>query len=154
MNLRTLRPSRRPPRPGDVFALGLPDGTFLFGRVIRTDANPLGVGRGVLIYVYHSRTSTRDAVPELSPDSLLIPPLITNRLPWSRGYFEFVEHRPLTPRDQLPAHSFRNSQGLCFDEFGRRIPDAIGAVGEWGLHSYRSIDDAISKAIGIPLSAE
>ena len=36
-NLRVLKRSRKPPTPGDVFAMQLPDGRYLFGRVILAD---------------------------------------------------------------------------------------------------------------------
>ncbi len=37
-NFQVLRPIRKKLRPGDVFAMRLPDGWYLFGRVIPTEA--------------------------------------------------------------------------------------------------------------------
>jgi hypothetical protein len=42
-NLRVIRPARKKPERGDVFALQLPDETYMFGRVIRTDADAGGL---------------------------------------------------------------------------------------------------------------
>jgi hypothetical protein len=131
-----------------------PDGLFLFGRVISTDANPLGVRGGILVYIYRARSRDKAAVPELVPTQLLVPPMITNKLPWTEGYFEHVENRPLTAEDRLPRHSFRDTRGWFFDERGNRLSGPTEPVGQWGLHSYRTIDDEISRALGIPLAAD
>jgi hypothetical protein len=130
------------------------DAGYLFGRVIDADANPLGVGGAVLIYVYRPRSRTKKAIPPLTCGDLLVAPMMTNRLPWSKGYFEFLEHRPLGKVDLLARHCFKDSRGWFFDEKGRQLREAIEPVGEWGLHSYRTIDDAISEALGIPLATD
>ncbi len=153
MNLRVLKPSRRAPQLGDVFAMLPPDGRYLFGRVVATDTT-IGGFPGVLIYVYRQRSDRKDQVPNLTSDDLLVAPMGTNRLPWSRGYFETVEKRGLGPSDKLSQHCFRDSRGWFFDEYGSRLPEPIGIVGSWGMGSFRTVDDNISKALGIPLSPE
>lgn len=53
-NLRILKPSRRAPKPGDVFVIQLPDESYLFGRVITPEARwtkAEGAGPAVLIYI-------------------------------------------------------------------------------------------------------
>lgn len=154
MNLAVLRKSRRRLKPGDVFMMPPPDGKYLYGRVIDTNANPLGVGGAVMIYVYSVRTEGRAPIPKLSPKRLLLPPIITNRLPWSRGYFEHLEHRPLQPDECLPLHCFRDFRGRFLDQSGRQLPGPVEPVGEFGLHSFRTIDDEISKALGLPRATE
>jgi hypothetical protein len=155
MNLKVLKKTRRAPEAGDVFVMLPGDGGgYVFGRVIDTNANPLGVGGGILIYVYRPRSERKEPVPKLFRGELLVPPLITNRLPWSRGYFEFLEHQDLKPMDRLRQHCFRDSRGFFFDEQGRRLAKDVSPVGEWGLHSYRTIDDEISGALGIPLVSD
>ena len=90
---------------------------------------------------------------EARPGSM-IPPAMTNALPWSRGYFEFVRNEPLRATDVLRQHCFRDVRGWFFDETGRRLDEAVEPVGTWDLHSYRTIDDEISLALGLPLSEE
>jgi hypothetical protein len=153
MNLSQLKRSRRIPQRGDVFALAPAGHGFLFGRVISTDANPLGVGDANLVYIYATRSPTKNAVPTLSLWNLLVPPLMTNRRPWTMGYIEFVANRPLAPGDQLPRHCFRDSRGWYFDEHGARLAEPAEPVGTWGLHSFKTIDDEVSRALGIPLSS-
>jgi hypothetical protein len=70
------------------------------------------------------------------------------------SYFEFVENRPLTPMDRLPKHSFKDTRDWYFDEHGNRLPGPVEPVGQWGLHSCRTIDDELSKALGIPLAPD
>lgn len=152
LNLSVLTKTRRPPEVEDVFAMHLPDHGYLYGRVVSVEANPLGVGGGVLIYIYGARSQDKEAVPDLRLTQLLVPPVITNNLPWMKGYFEFVEKRPLVPEDRLQQHCFQDVRGWYFDERGRRLSRPFQPVGQWGLHSYRTIDDEIAKALGIPLA--
>src|SRR5262245_26268576 len=51
LHLSTLKKSRRRLKAGDVFVMAPSDGKFLFGRVINTNSNPLGVGGAILIYI-------------------------------------------------------------------------------------------------------
>jgi hypothetical protein len=95
MNLKVLKKTRRAPRLGDIFVMQ-PDEQFLFGRIVDTNANPLGVGGAVLIYIYRVRAAKKTPVPELLRGQLLVPPMMTNKHPWTKGYFEQVENRPLS----------------------------------------------------------
>lgn len=152
-NLAVLNGSRRVPKEGDIFVMLPPDGAFLYGRVISTKANPLGVGRGILVYIYRRRSNLKEAIPELRPDELLVPPLITNRLPWTRGYFEHLRADQIRSGDRLPQHSFRDSYGRYVNEFGEPLLRPAQPAGQWGLHSFVTIDEEVSKALGIPLAA-
>ena len=154
MNLAVLKRTRRSPQAGDVFVMQPPDGQYLFGRVVETDANPLGVGGAVLVYIYRGRSASKTEIPDLLRGQLLTPPLMTNRQPWTKGYFEHLETRPMTAMDRLPAHCFKDTYGRYFDEAGNQLTSAVEPVGEWGLHSYRTIDDEISKALNIPLAPD
>lgn len=153
-NLRILTPSRKKQRPGDVFAMQMPDELYLFGRVISNEAIPgIGMSGAILIYVFRSRSEVK--VPpdraELRPANLLVSPMMTNRLPWSRGYFETIERWPLEASETLGIHCFLHPYtGEYFDEKGNELPGPVEPVGDYGLHSYRTIDDEISDALGFP----
>jgi len=152
MNLAILSPSRRTPKAGDIFVARPPDGRYLFGRVVTSEAIIGPIKRCVLVYIHAARAQEKRPVPILRASELLVPPLLTNLLPWSRGFFEFVENRPIVLGERLRKHSFVDSSGRYFDEFGHRLPGPTGPVGNWGLHSYQTIDDAISDALGLPRS--
>jgi hypothetical protein len=150
-NLRVLQPSRKKLRAGDVFAMQMPDDLYLFGRVISTDA-VIGPMTGIiLIYIFRTRSEVK-APPrreDLRPDNLLVSPILINRLPWSRGYFETIDHRPLEQEDLLKQHCFLSSvRGQYFDEKGHELPGPVEPVGSRGLNSFRTADDEISDALG------
>lgn len=56
MNLSVLKKTRRNPEVGDIFGMLPSDGQFLYGRVVSTEANSLGVGSAILIYIYRARS--------------------------------------------------------------------------------------------------
>ena len=88
----------------------------------------------------------------LSPSALLVPPMMTNRLPWSRGYFQTVAQWPLKPGDTLAQHCFLSPlRGRYFDETYNELPGPVEPVGALVLDSYRTIDDVISEALGVDL---
>lgn len=127
---------------------------FLFGRVVQTDAVALPAAPGaILIYVHNAWSGRPEAVPDLWPDDLLIPPTMVNRLGWSRGYFETVAHEPLGDDDVLPVHCFAStiyaSGPHYFDEFHNELPGPVEPVGEAGLANYRVVDDLVSDALGV-----
>ena len=154
MNLVVLRRSRPLLKAGDIFVMRPPMDGYLFGRVIDVDANLFGFGKGILLYIYKTRSALKVPVPVLLRDEMLVPPVITNRLAWTRGYFENVEYRPLTSSDRLPQHCFKNSFGKYFDEKGNTLQRPVEPVGAWALASFRTIDIRLSNALGIPQSQE
>ncbi len=163
-NMRVLKKSRKRARPGDVFALQVEEGRFLFGRVMRLEARigffdfqsqTTQFWNCVLIYIYTATSSDKHNTPELNKERLLVPPMMTNLLPWSKGYFETVEHRPLRQEDSLPVHCFWDAFCQCYyDDNGNRLPGRSEPCGVYALKSYRTIDDAVSEALGIPLAPE
>ena len=154
MNLTVLRKTRPVLDPGDIFVMQPPDGAFLYGRVIAIDASIGPIEPCILIYVYRARSNEKSRIPELVREQLLVPPIMTNRRPWTMGYFEPLEKRPLQPVDRLSQHCFKDSRGWYFDENSNRLAKPIEPVGTWGLDSFRTIDDAVSTALGIPLAPD
>lgn len=154
-NLQVLKPSRKKPAAGDIFAMRLPDGSHLFGRVIGADLqdfNQAPMPGSNLIYVYRHRTkSLRPDIAELIPSQLLLPPVFINRMPWARGYFQTVDQRPLRTEDQLTQYCFWDAARSRFvDERQNPLAREVQPCGDWGLSSYRWLDDQISDALGIP----
>jgi hypothetical protein len=149
-NLEILKKSRRPPKVGDVFTFRIGD-RWRFGRVIRTDAHPLRDYDANLFYIYRTARPEPSPTPDLRRDDLLLPPMMTNRLPWSRGYFEVLENRQLTSDDVFPQHCFTRQHRVYVDEYRNPLAARHEPCGDFVLHSYRTIDDAISEALGIPL---
>jgi hypothetical protein len=157
-NMVVLERSRRRQQVGDLFTLRLGTRPYLFGRVVRTDANAGGFPNSNLVYIF--RIESDLPVPpdraDLRPSNLLVPPIMTNRLPWSRGYFRTIASWPIGPGEALQRHCFEEPRRppdyphRYFDEHGVELPNRVEPCGEWGLHSYRTIDDAVSRALGMP----
>jgi hypothetical protein len=157
MNLQVLRRSRHWPQRGDVFALHPRGRGFFLGRVISTDARIGPMVRCVLFYIFRDELLDRPVeVSHLSASNLLVPPMMTNRQPWSRGYFDTIANRSLANGEQLSRHVFRRSlNGKLYDEAGEEVvADPAIPVGQYGLQSYRTIDDGVSQALGIPLAPD
>lgn len=152
MNLTVLKKSRASPAVGDVFVMLPPDGLFLYGRVVAIDAKIGPMSDCYLIYVYSQRSKKKEEIPELLRGQLLTPPMMTNKLPWTKGYFETLEHRVIDPTDRLPKHCFVDTRGWYFDEYNNRLSAPVEPIGERGLQSFRTIDDKISRALGIELA--
>ena len=154
MNLRVLKKSRHIPQAGDIFVMQLPDTHYLFGRVININAKIGPMENCILIYIYNIRTVRKLPIPELTTVHILVPPMMTNRLPWTRGYFEHLTNCILTPENLLTKHCFMSSRNQYFDEYSNKLSKPSSPIGDWGLDSYRTIDDAISEALGIPLAPD
>jgi len=153
-NFTVLKKRGGKPQVGDVFVMLPPDGLFLYGRVIATDARIGPMENCILIYIYRARSKRKDLVPELLRGQFLVPPIMTNALPWTRGYFEVLENREIRPLDKLRKHCFKNSFGRYFDEYNNSLPSPVDPIGAWGLSSLRTIDDEVSNALGIPLAPD
>jgi hypothetical protein len=153
-NLQLIKRSRHVPAAGDLFAMQLPTGKHLFGRVVLADP-PRGAApmpSSNLLYIYSWRSDTKEPDhQQLTPDKLLLPPIWTNRLGWTKGVFQAIENQPIRARDLLAQHCFRDAfKGIYVDETGRKLPFRVEPCGEWSLVSYRWIDDHVSDAVGIP----
>jgi hypothetical protein len=153
-NLQPFRRSRHVPARGDTFVMQLPSRQYLFGRVILAEP-PEESAPGPstnLVYIYTCQSSTKTPdYRQLTADRLLLPPIWTNRLGWTRGIFQTIDNQPLRKHDFLAQHCFRDSfRAIYLDERGRKLPSRVEPRGEWGLVSYRWIDDHVSDALGIP----
>lgn len=157
MNMQVLRRSRKEPQEGDIFAYKIKGRRYGYGRVIRLHTKIGGFEDVILLYIYRAFSRTKEKIPTLDKRSLFLPPLGTNRRPWTMGYFETIESRPLKPRDVLPVHCFEDDTYLptrYVDEFGRRLKRKSKPYDSNGLDSFRTIDVQISLELGIRPSAD
>jgi|GEM_PF-3447231 len=151
-NLQFIKKSRL--KQGDIFAMLLGDGKYLFGRLVKynLDFENSPFAGSNLIYIYNVRSDNKDVDTSiLTPDKLLTPPLFTNTILWSKGYAVKVANENITTEKLLAQHCFYSpSRRKYYDEQGKELTAQIEPCGEWvyivGL-SY--IDNKISDALGI-----
>ncbi len=159
--LAPLRASRKKLRVGDVFAM-CPGDFYLFGTVVRTDVSLEGgvvvgpewremvpqPGDSNLLYVFEGKSPTIAMPADLRDRSLLIPPEITNRQGWLRGYFETIGHLD-RPIDHGP-HSFCDTRRIVlryYDEAGTRLAEPHGDVGMYYLSAFELIAVNVHRAL-------
>jgi Immunity protein 26 len=148
-NMIQFTGSYRQPKVGDIFRVDFP-GRHCFGRVVSLTAE-VGKSMPGAVLLYFFRPGLQwDSPGGLSATNLLIPPLMTNKRPWSMRYFKTVESREFGPGEVLPRHCFRSPFGKYYDEKSTEILDPVEPIGDWGLNSFLTIDDQLSDALGIP----
>ncbi|WP_405079952.1 immunity 26/phosphotriesterase HocA family protein [Paenibacillus chitinolyticus] len=114
--LRILKRTRKSPRVGDIFVMEPKENLFYFGKVINANVvskNPLFNG-GYLIYLYNYPATTKEIPDHLSPNNLLIPPIVTNKQGWLKGYFETVGSRDATSEEKNLDYGFWHSTSEKF----------------------------------------
>jgi len=162
-NLTVLKPRQKPPERGDIFVMQLPNGAYLFGRVVFANVpqERAPMPGAHLIYIYDRRSQTPQPLPsQLRPGRLLIAPIWTNALAWTKGYFQTIRNQPIGDFDLLREHCFfmvplgSAASGKFVDETGKEVGRRSDPCGEWALASYRWIDDHVSDALGISRAPE
>lgn len=152
MNMQVLKRSRKEPQEGDIFVYKMKGQPYRYGRVIRMHTKIGGFTDVILLYFYRAFSDEKISIPKLDKHKLLLAPLGTNRRPWTMGYFETVEHRPLAMDDILSTHCFKDDTYIkCKyrDEYGQELEHKKNPCGLDALHSFRTIDARISDALGI-----
>lgn len=147
------RPFKKGLHIGDVFCLKYPGPKFIFGRIMRLDCVIARMPKAILVYVYAGEFKTDKAPPVLDKSRLLVAPAFINKLGFSRGFMPVVANVPVKETDFLSRHCFRGFQNKYLDEYGK-IVEPVEPIGEYGLGNYRTLDDAISKALKIPLAPD
>ena len=154
--MMVLEASRKKIKAGDlfVFQMSQEPNLYRFGLVSKNDFNLGPFPNCNLVYLYEACSESIDEVPELNREKLLIPPFATNNLAWSKGYFLTISNIVPSEAEVFSEHYFRDTSGNLYNESGVRVKKAHEPVGIWALRSYRTVDDSISEALGIPLVPE
>lgn len=140
---------------GDIFVMQFPDNRYLFGRIMKLDASFGGFKNGCIkTHIYDYISNTPIPPVELTTKSLLIPPQWINKLGFSRGYLSVVANVPLSNHNFQDTACYNNGVGKYLTEDGIELNKPTELIGFYGLGNYRTLDDKISEAIGIPLIPE
>ncbi len=113
------------------------NGLYLKGLVAKTR---VGYSNKFLLIYFAKVLSDKVDFPIPVTDfkeMLLIPPLITNRQGWLKGYYKTVEQCEMDDSALLPSHCFEGNQPRTyFNEFDERLERRVepcGIGGMWGL---------------------
>lgn len=144
-----MTPSRKRLREGDVFLLQPLPGVFYCGKIIRLRVESRdGFVNGMnLIYIYNRRSPDRSLPDDLDAAPLLIPPVVVNRLPWSRGYFETIGNLPVTRRERELSFGFRDFLHKRFvDVSGAPLAGEPACWTDYGLAGYALVGELVHRA--------
>jgi len=151
-NLTKILAKRKKVCEGDIFVLNILKYNYHWGRVISINASTGGFPNSTLIHIYNVVTDNYDIIPLLCKNNLLVAPIITNNLAWSKGLFYTVANREISKEDKLTQYCFEDVVfNKYVDENENVIAKRIEPCGYSGLDSYRTIDDILSEKLGIPL---
>lgn len=158
-NFMRLPKSRHKPLPGDVFAGNILGDRWVVGRVIRSGFANGTANNCILLYVYRMQVSELQSIETPIPPDLLVPPfyMLSNML-WTRGMVVHVRNSPLAASEVLPRHVFRSATIL--DEYVNEEGDVVSpptageVVGVDAFRGWESLDDEISRALGLPIHRE
>lgn len=145
--LEVLSKTRREPTPGDLFVLKVKGKGYFYGAVVKTGVNAgFGGNIGILVYIYGKEYREKAMVPPvLSREDLLIPPLMVNRKPWTKGFFEWVGHGEVSELAPYDFHCFRDVRNQIVNEYGEIVKKCTGRpVGQYGLASYGAVSREIA----------
>lgn len=142
-------PTRRFPKRGDVIAMQLVQGGFVHVAVASTAIafwGPDFRSKFNLLYVHNEIRAEPTPPPKIRRNALIVPPLVTNRQGWLKGFFQKVgEDRDL---EVWPSHCFFQDRfdGEWIDELGQQLPAPSGDVGWAQLFGYNMIGLVVSHA--------
>ena len=145
-------PSRKKAKTGDLFFVEMVNHKFVLGRVVRVELHVFGPDN-LLLYFYSPAQPTPDIFrPPIKP-TLLIAPRIASRQGWVLGYYVTLGTFPMKPGEELESHCFEDplgQHGKYCDEYGKPLKKRSEPCGFYAMGTYRTIDDDLSEALGIP----
>ncbi len=155
INLENLGGSRKVIKTGDVFVFKPKKHPYYYGVVINSDANIFTAKGLVHIHLFNLNSEKGNSVPDnLHCSKLLIPPILTNKLGWRKGYFKTIGN--IAVKDFMSAKNatFFYYNGEIFDDNSNQllVPKSIEETGSFAITSYLNIDNLISLALEIPLA--
>lgn len=149
-DLIPMNKSRKHPKEGDIFWVQPLMNMYYYGKVIQTQIQSIDslVNGMNLIFLYDKRATDHSILEDLSDAGFLIPPVIINKLPWSRGYFETIGSVPVTERDRSMSYGFWSFLKKRFvDVQGMPLANQPQYWSDYGLASYAIVGGKIQAAL-------
>ena len=148
--LISMSKSRKKPCVGDVFVLQPFSGVFYFGKVIQSDlqSNDSFIRGMFLIYVYDCSSTKKEIVTDFEDSNFLIAPMIVNKQPWLKGYFETIGNVPVTAQEQAADYGFWDVMKKYYVDIKGEILDTPPKFHSiYGLGSYGIVTKEVFKAL-------
>jgi hypothetical protein len=155
INLEFLETSKKKIKTGDVFVVKPPKMKFYYGIVANSNANLFHVDGILHLQFFDFSTDDYGSISDKLHDSkLLFPPVLTNRLGWSKGYFKTIGNISIENFKTIKEASFYYYNGEIFDDNSNQLsqPYSLETTGSFAVTSYLNIDNLISLRLGIPLA--
>ena len=149
-DLIPMNKSRKYPKEGDIFLVQPFLNVYYYGKVIQTQiqSGDSFVNGMNLIFIYDKCTGDQSIPEDLNDADFLISPIIINKLPWSRGYFETIGNVQVTEREKSRSYGFWSFQKKMFvDVEGMPLAYKPRYWSYYGLASYAVVGDKIQTAL-------
>ena len=145
-----MNKSGKHPKEGDIFLVQPLMNMYYYGKVIQTQIQSKDsfVNGMNLIFIYNKYTTDQSIPEDLNDAGFLIPPIIINNLPWSRGYFQTIGTAPVTEREKSMSYGFWSFLKKSFvDVQGVPLAYRPQYWSDYGLASYAVIGEKIQTAL-------
>ena len=145
-----MNKSRKKPCIGDVFVLQPVSGTFYFGKVIQADLqSDNSFIRGMfLVYIYDYKSTEKEIVTDFENSDFLIAPMIINKQPWLKGYFETIGNVPVSLQEQNVDYGFWDVMKKHYVDIKGKVLDTPPKFHSiYGLGSYGIVTKEVFKAL-------
>lgn len=152
-DLIPMNKSKKQPKEGDVFLVQPFYHMYYYGKVIQVyvQSRDSCVNGMNLIFIYDKCADDKSIPSNLDQCSFLIPPIIINKLPWSRGYFETIGNVPVTDQEKAMPFGFWSFQKKMFvDVNGNPLTYKPQCWSDYGLASYAVVGEKIQAALKAP----
>jgi hypothetical protein len=159
INLEHLANSRKNINTGDIFVLKPKGKDYYYGVVANANSNHFGIEDIIHIQIFNYCTEQIANVSDsLYKYDLLLPPILTNKLGWRKGYFKTIGHSDIKLFPTVKRAAFVDviRTGYYFDDKSNPLDKiySIETTGAFSIKSYLNIDTLISLKLGIPLPIE
>ena len=150
MNLIPMKKSRKNPTLGDVFVLQVDEDIYYYGKVVMEAIDcPDRFMKGMwMISIYDYGSNSKEIPDNLSEYELLIAPIVVNKQPWVKGYFQTIGKMEVTDKELSIDYGFWN---VLKDEYvdlqGNKLDRIPKYVAIYGLGSYGIVDKEVHKAL-------
>jgi hypothetical protein len=155
INLENIGSSRKAIKTGDVFIFKPKERLFYYGVVVNSDASIFTAKGLIHIHLFNINSEKGDSIPNnLYHSELLVPPILTNKLGWTKGYFKTIENVAIENFPLVKNATFFYYNGKIFNDNSNELPKpkSIEETGSFAVTSYLNIDNLISLSLEIPLA--